>query len=90
LQWFERTLDDSANRRLSIPQAFLATDIVLSTTANVADGIQVWPGMIAKHIELELPFMATENILMACVKSGGDRQVLLNTLFHILTVIGIT
>jgi len=75
-QWFERTLDDSANRRLSLPQACLATDVVLSIAANVIDGIQVWPLVIKKHIEAELPFMATENILMACVKKGGNRQEL--------------
>jgi adenylosuccinate lyase len=73
-QWFERTLDDSANRRLSLPQGFLGVDVILSTLANVASGLQVWPRVIAQHIENELPFMATENIIMACVKAGGDRQ----------------
>ena len=73
-QWMERTLDDSANRRLSLPQGFLGTDVILSTLANVAGGLLVWPKVIARHIEQELPFMATENIIMACVKAGGDRQ----------------
>lgn len=75
-QWFERTLDDSANRRLSLPEAFLGTDVVLSIGANVIDGIQVWPEVIKKRLMSELPFMATEEILMACVKAGGDRQEL--------------
>lgn len=73
-QWFERTLDDSANRRLSLPESFLTLDIILNVSANVIDGIQVWPLVIRKHIDAELPFMATENILMAAVKAGGDRQ----------------
>ena len=75
-QWFERTLDDSANRRIVLGEAFLATDIILSVLANVAEGIQVWPKVIEKHVISELPFMATENILMAAVKAGGDRQEL--------------
>lgn len=75
-QWFERTLDDSANRRLSIPEAFLATDVILSVAENVMTGLHVWPNVIRKHIDAELPFMATENILMAAVKRGGDRQEL--------------
>ncbi len=75
-QWFERTLDDSANRRIVLGEAFLATDIILSVLANVAEGIQVWPKVIEKHVRSELPFMATENILMAAVKAGGDRQEL--------------
>jgi len=75
-QWFERTLDDSANRRLVLPQAFLAVDILLSTLTDVAGGLQVWPLVIARHIQAELPFMATEAILMAAVKAGGDRQEL--------------
>ncbi|OGV75316.1 MAG: adenylosuccinate lyase [Lentisphaerae bacterium RIFOXYB12_FULL_65_16] len=73
-QWFERTLDDSANRRLSLPESFLAVDIILSTLTNVASGLQVWPNVIARHVREELPFMATEAIIMACVKAGGDRQ----------------
>jgi adenylosuccinate lyase len=73
-QWMERTLDDSANRRLSLPQAFLGVDVILSTVANIAEGLVVWPNVIATHIRQELPFMATENIIMACVKAGGDRQ----------------
>eukprot|EP00164_Ancoracysta_twista_P001231 GFYU01001615.1.p1 GENE.GFYU01001615.1~~GFYU01001615.1.p1 ORF type:complete len:481 (+),score=181.39 GFYU01001615.1:141-1583(+) len=72
-QWMERTLDDSANRRLSLPEAFLGVDICLSITANVVDGLHVWPLVIRKHLDAELPFMATENIMMACVKAGGDR-----------------
>ena len=75
-QWFERTLDDSANRRISIPEAFLAVDGILSLYINIVDGLTVYPEMIRKHLNEELPFMATENILMHCVKKGGDRQVL--------------
>jgi adenylosuccinate lyase len=75
-QWFERTLDDSANRRLAIPEAFLATDAILSLVINIADGVTVYPKMIEKHLKEELPFMATENILMYCVKKGCDRQTL--------------
>eukprot|EP01080_Neovahlkampfia_damariscottae_P010937 gene10937-3643_t len=75
-QWFERTLDDSANRRLSIPESFLGTDVILNTLSNVVDGLKVWPLVIRKHVDAELPFMATENILMAAVKEGGDRQLL--------------
>ncbi len=75
-QWFERTLDDSANRRLSLPEAFLATDVILTLLANVAEGMTVWPNVIKKRVMAELPFMATENIIMACVKAGGDRQKL--------------
>ena len=75
-QWFERTLDDSANRRISIPEAFLATDAVLSLYINIISGVTVYPSVIAKHLNEELPFMATENILMYCVKKGGDRQIL--------------
>lgn len=75
-QWFERTLDDSANRRLCLPQAFLGTDVILSTMTNVISGLQVWPNVIQRHVQEELPFMATENILMACVRAGGDRQEL--------------
>jgi adenylosuccinate lyase len=75
-QWLERSLDDSANRRLSLPEAFLATDVILQISANVMDGFRVWPKMIRKHIDEELPYMATEAILMACVTAGGDRQEL--------------
>ena len=75
-QWFERTLDDSANRRIVLPEAFLAADVVLSILINITDGLQVWPKVIAKHIHAELPFMATENLLMEAVKKGGDRQQL--------------
>ncbi len=73
-QWLERTLDDSANRRIVVPESFLACDVILSLTANVASGIQLWPKVIRANIERELPFMATENILMAAVREGGDRQ----------------
>jgi adenylosuccinate lyase len=75
-QWMERTLDDSANRRLVIPQAFLAIDAILILYQNVATGLVVYPQVIAKHLREELPFMATENILMAAVAAGGDRQTL--------------
>lgn len=75
-QWFERTLDDSANRRISIPEAFLATDGILSLYINIIGGLTVYPAMIEKHLNEELPFIATENILMHCVKKGGDRQSL--------------
>ena len=75
-QWFERTLDDSANKRLSIPEAFLATDAILNIYANVASGMVVHEKVIQKHVEEELPFMATENIMMDAVKKGGDRQQL--------------
>ena len=75
-QWMERTLDDSANRRLTIPQAFLATDAILILYRNIVDGLVVYPKVIAKHLEEELPFMATEEILMAGVRAGGDRQEL--------------
>ena len=75
-QWFERTLDDSANKRLSVPEAFLAADAVLELCINVADGLVVYPKMIEKHLREELPFMATENIMMEAVKRGGDRQEL--------------
>jgi len=74
VQWFERTLDDSANKRLSIPEAFLAIDGVLDLCLNVVDGLVVYPKVIEKHLMSELPFMATENIMMDAVKAGGDRQ----------------
>ncbi len=74
VQWLERTLDDSANRRLTLPQAFLATDAVLILCQNVTAGLVVYPKVIAAHLQAELPFMATENILMAAVAAGGDRQ----------------
>lgn len=75
-QWFERTLDDSANRRISIPEAFLAVDGILTLYINIVNGMSVYPNVIQKHLMEELPFIATENILMYCVKKGGDRQVL--------------
>ncbi len=75
-QWFERTLDDSANKRLSIPEAFLAVDGILNLYANVADGLVVYPKVIEQRLRKELPFMATENIMMDAVKRGGDRQEL--------------
>ncbi|MCI2105658.1 MAG: adenylosuccinate lyase [Intestinimonas sp.] len=75
-QWFERTLDDSANKRISIPEAFLATDAILSIYENVASGLVVHEKVIERHIREELPFMASENIMMDAVKRGGDRQQL--------------
>ncbi|MGI6085058.1 MAG: adenylosuccinate lyase [Acetivibrionales bacterium] len=75
-QWFERTLDDSANKRISIPEAFLAVDSILNLYNNISDGIVVYPKVIRKRILEELPFMATENILMEAVKRNGDRQEL--------------
>ncbi|HCX64870.1 MAG TPA: adenylosuccinate lyase [Eubacteriaceae bacterium] len=75
-QWFERTLDDSANKRISIPESFLAVDAILNLYLNVASGMIVYDKVIAQHVEDELPFMATENIIMQGVKEGGDRQIL--------------
>ena len=75
-QWFERTLDDSANKRLSVPEAFLAIDGILDLYLNVVDGLVVYDKVIHKHLMAELPFMATENIMMDAVKAGGDRQEL--------------
>lgn len=75
-QWFERTLDDSANKRLSVPEAFLAVDGILDLYLNVVDGLVVYPKVIEAHLMNELPFMATENIMMDAVKAGGDRQEL--------------
>ena len=75
-QWFERTLDDAANKRLSIPEGFLAIDGILDLCLNVVDGLVVYPKVIEKHMMAELPFMATENIMMDAVKAGGDRQEL--------------
>ena len=75
-QWFERTLDDSANKRLSIPEGFLAIDGILDLCLNVVDGLVVYPKVIEKHMMAELPFMATENIMMDADKAGGDRQEL--------------
>lgn len=73
-QWFERTLDDSANRRIVIPESFLAADGILNLYINITEGMVVYPKMIRRHVNEELPFMATENILMEAVKRGGDRQ----------------
>src|SRR5699024_3757421 len=75
-QWLGRTLDDSANRRISIPEAFLAADAILSLAMNVLRGCRVYPEMMARHLADELPFLATENILMRAVSLGGDRQEL--------------
>lgn len=75
-QWFERTLDDSANKRISIPEGFLAVDAILGIYINITDGLVVYPKVIEKHVLDELPFMATENIMMEAVKRGGDRQEL--------------
>jgi adenylosuccinate lyase len=75
-QWFERTLDDSANKRISVSEAFLATDGILELYINIAEGLVVYPKVIESHLMAELPFMATENIMMDAVKAGGDRQEL--------------
>ena len=75
-QWFERTLDDSANKRISISEAFLATDSILELYINISTGLVVYPKVIEAHLMAELPFMATENIMMDAVKAGGDRQEL--------------
>ena len=75
-QWFERTLDDSANKRIVIAQAFLSADAILNLYLNISENLVVYDKVIAKHIAAELPFMATENIIMDCVKAGGDRQEL--------------
>lgn len=75
-QWFERTLDDSANKRISVPEAFLAVDSILNLYLNVVDGLVVYPKVIEQRLSKELPFMATENIMMQAVKKGGDRQEL--------------
>jgi adenylosuccinate lyase len=75
-QWFERTLDDSANKRLSVAEAFLATDAILNIYMNITEGIVVYERVIARRVMEKLPFMATENILMESVKRGGDRQEL--------------
>ena len=75
-QWFERTLDDSANKRMSVPEGFLAVDGILDLYLNVVDGLVVYDKVIIKHMMAELPFMATENIMMDAVKAGGDRQEL--------------
>ena len=75
-QWFERTLDDSANKRLALPQMFLGIDSILILFINVARGLVVYPKIIRRHVDAELPFMATENIMMEAVKRGGDRQEL--------------
>lgn len=74
-QWLERTLDDSANRRLTLSEAFLSADSILLTLLNISQGLVVYPKVIERHIKQELPFMSTENIIMAMVKNGGDRQV---------------
>jgi adenylosuccinate lyase len=75
-QWMERTLDDSANRRLVLPQSFLGVDAILKLYQNIAEGCVVYPAVIEKQLAEELPFMASENILMAAVRQGGDRQEL--------------
>ena len=75
-QWFERTLDDSANRRIILGESFLTADVILSLLLNIIDGIQLWPNVINRRVMAELPFMATENMMMAAVKAGGDRQEL--------------
>ncbi|XP_034934507.1 adenylosuccinate lyase isoform X1 [Chelonus insularis] len=74
-QWMERTLDDSANRRITLAEAFLSADVILMTLQNITEGLVVYPKVIARHVAQELPFMSAENIIMAMVKAGGDRQV---------------
>merc|ERR1712059_189702 len=74
VQWMERTLDDSANRRITLAEAFLTADAVLITLQNISEGLVVYPQVIQRFIEMELPFMATENFIMAMVRAGGDRQ----------------
>lgn len=74
-QWFERTLDDSANRRMTLSEAFLSADAVLLTLLNITQGLIVYPKVIDRHVRQELPFMSAENLIMAMVKKGGDRQV---------------
>ena len=75
-QWFERTLDDSANKRIVLAQAFLSVDAILNLYLNISENLVVYEKVIQKHIAAELPFMATENIMMECVKAGGNRQEL--------------
>ena len=75
-QWLERTLDDSANRRIALPEAFLAADAILTLCRNLISGGRVYPGVMRRHLNEEMPFMATENILMRAVELGGDRQKL--------------
>ncbi|XP_076680420.1 adenylosuccinate lyase isoform X2 [Andrena cerasifolii] len=74
-QWMERTLDDSANRRITLSEAFLSADVILVTLQNITEGLVVYPKVIARHVAQELPFMTAENVIMAMVKAGGDRQV---------------
>ncbi|XP_043251571.1 adenylosuccinate lyase isoform X2 [Colletes gigas] len=74
-QWMERTLDDSANRRITLSEAFLSADVILMTLQNITEGLVVYPKVIARHVAQELPFMSAENVIMAMVKAGGDRQV---------------
>lgn len=74
-QWMERTLDDSANRRITLSEAFLSGDVILMTLQNITEGMIVYPNVIARHIDQELPFIASENVIMAMVKAGDDRQV---------------
>ena len=76
VQWFERTLDDSANKRIAVSEAFLAVDAILQIMLNVCDGLVVYPKVVEARVMAELPFMATENIMMRAVKKGGDRQEL--------------
>lgn len=75
VQWFERTLDDSANRRITLAEAFLGIDAILLTVLNITQGLIVYPKVIERRIRQELPFMSAENLIMAMVKKGGDRQV---------------
>jgi adenylosuccinate lyase len=75
-QWFERTLDDSSNKRISVPEAFLTADVILETYLNIAQNMVVYPAVISAQLAAEMPFMASENLLMEAVKRGGDRQEL--------------
>lgn len=75
VQWMERTLDDSANRRITLSEAFLTADSILETLQNIFEGLVPYPKIIERHIQQELPFMATENVIMEMVRKGADRQV---------------
>ena len=85
-QWMERTLDDSANRRLTLAEAFLSADALVMTLQNIVGGLVVYPQVINRYILQELPFMATENVIVAMVRAGGDRQVISKTRIHISLV----
>ena len=86
-QWMERTLDDSANRRITLPEAYLSADVLLMTLQNITEGLVVYPKVVARHISQELPFMSAENVIMAMVKAGGDRQVIFTFILSFIIVI---